>query len=245
MPGELGLVLHAPAADEVLAVGRDLDPVGAQVVGDLEREGRGHGRPARRRSAGPREGSPRARSPPREPLRVELVDAELLVAAARSSSGATSATRSSSNELDDDVLLAVPLRVEERIRTRQRHLVPHLGRAHGVGVDQDVCHGGPDRTSRLANRGGGAPEGAVADRRLRRGAGARAAQGRRDLRRARPPRARHRRHDRGLRGPRADQRDATGSRAASCSAWTSSTATRPSAPPTTARSPTPSARAGA
>ena len=43
-PGELRVVLHAPAADEVLPVGRDLDPVRPQVVGDREREGRGNDR---------------------------------------------------------------------------------------------------------------------------------------------------------------------------------------------------------
>ena len=42
-PGELGLVLHAPAPDEVLAVGRELDPVRAQVVGDA-RAGRSRAR---------------------------------------------------------------------------------------------------------------------------------------------------------------------------------------------------------
>src|SRR5205809_795860 len=37
---------------------------------------------------------------------------------------------------DDDVALAVALRVEERVRHRERNLVAHLRRADRVGVDQ-------------------------------------------------------------------------------------------------------------
>src|SRR5581483_12514850 len=33
------------------------------------------------------------------------------------------------------------LAVEKRVRNRERHLVPHLGRADGVGGDEDVGHG--------------------------------------------------------------------------------------------------------
>src|SRR5204863_208686 len=104
---------------------------------------------------------------------------------------------------DDDVAVTVPLHVEERVRHRQRDLVPHLGRADRVGVDENVCHGGLDRTSTLANRGRSPPAGAGIDRRLRPRARPRAAQGHPSLRRPRPPRQRHRRLQRHLRRPRA------------------------------------------
>ena len=42
---ELGAGLAAPAVDEVLRVGHELDPARAQVVGDGERERRRHERP--------------------------------------------------------------------------------------------------------------------------------------------------------------------------------------------------------
>jgi hypothetical protein len=43
---------------------------------------------------------------------------------------------------DDDVPRAVPLHVQERIGDAERNLVAELGRAHGVGVDEDVGHAG-------------------------------------------------------------------------------------------------------
>jgi len=41
---------------------------------------------------------------------------------------------------DIDVPFAVALDIEERIGNGQRHLVPKLGRAHGVSEDEDVGH---------------------------------------------------------------------------------------------------------
>lgn len=41
---------------------------------------------------------------------------------------------------DDDRPLAADLRVEERVRHRERHLVARLRRADRVGDDQDVRH---------------------------------------------------------------------------------------------------------
>ena len=44
----------------------------------------------------------------------------------------------------DHVPRAVPLDVEKWIRDGERDLVPELGRADGIGVDQDVRHGRED-----------------------------------------------------------------------------------------------------
>ena len=72
-----------------------------------------------------------------------------------------------------------------------------------------------------------------------------AARGRRDLRRARPSRHRHRRDESATSTSWSPGRSGTGSRARSCSASTSPTGIRPSAPRTTARWRSRSARTGA
>src|SRR5947207_1701486 len=134
---QLRLVLDAAAADEQLAVSLDLDSVGPKVVGDFQGERRGH------RSAFEPE-------PPRgaqdhleldlvaaQSLRVELVEPELLqrqhLEVRRDLVDPPQLERAR-----DDAALAVALRVEERIRDGDRHLVPHLWRAEGVCVDEDL-----------------------------------------------------------------------------------------------------------
>src|SRR3954447_19611971 len=75
-----------------------------------------------------------------EALLVELVEAELL----RRQQIELRSDGLDPVELErahDDVLLAVPLRVEECIRNRDRHLVPHLRRAKRIRIDEDVGHG--------------------------------------------------------------------------------------------------------
>ncbi len=41
---------------------------------------------------------------------------------------------------DPDLPRAVALDVDARVDHRERQLAPHLGRAHGVGEDDDVGH---------------------------------------------------------------------------------------------------------
>ena len=123
---------------------RDLDAVRAQVVCDLQRERRRHDGAldpeAPRRAQDHLELDLLAR----EALRVELVDPELLVGQSvqprRDLRQAVELERA-----QDDALLAALLRVEKRVRDRERHLVAHLGRADRVGIDENVCHGGGDR----------------------------------------------------------------------------------------------------
>ena len=73
----------------------------------------------------------------REALRVELVEPELL----QRHDLQVGRHLGDPVELEgarDHVPLPVALRVEERVRDCDRHLVPHLGRAQRIGVDQDV-----------------------------------------------------------------------------------------------------------
>ena len=58
--------------------------------------------------------------------------------------------RGHSKSVIDDVPAAVLLRVEERVAERERHLVPELGMANRVAVDEDVGHG---RDSNVDDRG--------------------------------------------------------------------------------------------
>jgi hypothetical protein len=127
-PGQLRLVLHAAAADEELAVGLDVDPVRAEVVGDLERE--------RRRNRRALEAEPPRRAENHleldlvavQALRVELVEPELLERQ-RLEVRRESVDPAQLERARDDAALAVALCIEERIWNRDRHLVPHLGRA--------------------------------------------------------------------------------------------------------------------
>ena len=59
-------------------------------------------------------------------------------------SGAASPIRSGLESADEDEATPVVLQIEQRIRDRDRHLVPQLGRAHRVGVDQDIGHRASD-----------------------------------------------------------------------------------------------------
>jgi hypothetical protein len=42
---------------------------------------------------------------------------------------------------EDRVPAAVALHVQKRVRHRDGHFVPHLGRPYGVGEDHQVTHG--------------------------------------------------------------------------------------------------------
>ena len=137
-PLQLVSALDAPPVLEEVAVGRHLDPVRAEMVGEPERE--------RRRDDGVRDPQllhgPQqdllADLPEREPRPDEVIEPELLrrvqlVQAERGQPGDL-------HRADLDVPGAVLLDVQERVRNPDRHLVPHLRRAERVGVDQHVGH---------------------------------------------------------------------------------------------------------
>ena len=137
--GELVLGLHASAFVEEALIGRELDPLRAQVVGLTEREGirshRGletelpHGVQVQLALDLVRV----------EPALQQLVDADVLV---REHVEPRAELRDAARleRADDDGTLAAGLRVEERIGHGERHLVAQLGRADGVGDDQHIGH---------------------------------------------------------------------------------------------------------
>jgi hypothetical protein len=109
------------------------------VVGELEREGRRH------------RGVQDAELPARACVQLEeqlverqaalreLVVPEVLVGD-RLDLGCRLGDPSGFETADDDDAPPGVLQVKEGIRDRDRHLMAQLGRAHRVGVDQDVCH---------------------------------------------------------------------------------------------------------
>ena len=73
-------------------------------------------------------------------LREELVGSELLERHDLELRGLLAYPRDLERVQDGGAPVAL-LGVEERVRNRDRHLVPKLGRADRVAVDQDVGHG--------------------------------------------------------------------------------------------------------
>ena len=137
-PVELRVRLDAAAVVEEVVVDRELDAVGAQLVGEPERE---------------RLGDDRAR----DPERLHRAEDDLLAhlgigeAGAEEVVGAVLLRRMQFEEVqlgeardlhraDRDVLHVVLLRVEERIGNPDRDFVAKLGRAIRVCVHQDVWH---------------------------------------------------------------------------------------------------------
>ena len=137
--GELRLRLHAAAVVEELAVDGQLDAVGAQLVGEPERE--------RLRDDGLRDAERRDRAQ-RDlvpdlgiglTLGDQVVEPVLLARVQLEQSERREAR--DLHRADRDVLDPVLLDVEERVRDAERHLVPKLGRTKGVSVHEDVWHG--------------------------------------------------------------------------------------------------------
>ena len=139
MPASSASVFTRRRSSKNVAVGGQLDALGAQPVGEPERERRR----ARRRSSTPRLLTARTAissriSPVREPAAISSSDAELLE---RVQLVAGRAPRAAAISIEPTRRAdAVPLDVEERIGDAERHLVAQLGRADRVGVDQDVGH---------------------------------------------------------------------------------------------------------
>ena len=96
------------------------------MVGELEREGRGHGGLVDLEATRRPENELELDVFPREPGRVQLVETEVLdrhhVELRRHLDDPVDLERAG-----HDVAPAVPFRVQERVRHRDRHLVPHLG----------------------------------------------------------------------------------------------------------------------
>ena len=131
--------LAAAPVLEQLAVDADLDPVRAEMVGELEREARRHDRVA----------DSELRARPRVHLELDerrghaageqLVEPERLRRERLELRRGGGDTRNL-ERADDHDAAAAPLRVEERVGHGDRHLVAHLRRAHRVGEDEDVAH---------------------------------------------------------------------------------------------------------
>ena len=119
-----------------------LDPVRSQRICDVEREGPGDDRL----------GDTQLAAGPGDDLVADLVlvapaSHQLVEAVVLAGMHLETRQRAEPRELQrvrDHVPRAVPLEVEEGIRDGERDLVPELGRANGIGVDQDVRHGRED-----------------------------------------------------------------------------------------------------
>ena len=127
-PRELGLGLGAPAVVEELLVDVELDPVGAEAVGEPDGEVR------RARSRASARGSPTARSASCAsssrrsiPDCHQLVEAELLGHVDVEEPELAEA--GGLHRADEDVPAAVLLGVEERIGHAERHRMPHVRRS--------------------------------------------------------------------------------------------------------------------
>ena len=137
-PVQLSRGLDPATQVEQLALRLHLDLVGAQVVGQLERKvARRHRLLDPEAPAGAQDQLARELVVP-EPLRDQLVEPELLQGHRLEPVDLPHA--GNLERADERPPRAVSLRVDERVRHRHRHLVPELGRANGVPVDQDVGH---------------------------------------------------------------------------------------------------------
>jgi hypothetical protein len=136
---QLGIGLAAPALDEQLVVGRELDALGAQAIGHCERKvGWHHGRgdPELPHGADVELAIDRL---PGQSLGDELVAAELLT------EQALELRRLPGDAVDlehvgEDRPAAVGLQVEEGVADPERHLVAHLGGAQRVADDEQRGH---------------------------------------------------------------------------------------------------------
>src|SRR5262249_49038875 len=157
------LALHTTSPVEELALGRELDAVGAQVLREHERE---RVRNDRVRDADALDASERQfeRDLPVAETRIEQrVEAE----PERRGQHGVDAGLLEARPLevrDDDVAAAVELRVEERVAEGERHLVAKLGMANRVAVDQDVCHAEDSNERRSSRVGARTPAASSASR---------------------------------------------------------------------------------
>ena len=123
--GQLGVGLAAPALDEELVVGRQLDALGAQAIGHREREvGRHHGRgdPELPHGADVQLAIDRL---PGQPLGDELVAPELLAEQALEL-GRVAGDAVDLEHVGEHRPAAIGLEVEKRVADPERHLVAHL-----------------------------------------------------------------------------------------------------------------------
>ena len=137
--GQLRVGLAAPALDEELVVGGQLDALGPQAIGHREREvGRHHGRgdPQLARGA---EVELAVDLLVRQALGDELVATELLAEQALEL-GRLLGDAVDLEHVGEDRPAAVGLEVEERVADPERDLVAQLGRAQRVAADEDRGH---------------------------------------------------------------------------------------------------------
>jgi hypothetical protein len=136
--GQLPLRLGAPPGVEELPVGGQLDTLGTQPVREQDREARRHDR------ASDSERMHRAHRQlveelaGREPALPELVEPEVLERVQLEFAEALE--QRNLHRVDHHVPRAAAFDVEERVDDCVRHLVTQLGRADGVGEDDDVAH---------------------------------------------------------------------------------------------------------
>ena len=137
--GQFGVRLHAPAIVEERAVDRQFHALGAQTVGEPQGKGLGDNgaRDPERLDGSNRHLLPHRRV--REASRAHQLVRPVLLGRVQF----MEAQRREARDLhrpDRDVLDPVLLGIEEGVGDPDRHLVPELGRAVGVGIHEDVRH---------------------------------------------------------------------------------------------------------
>jgi hypothetical protein len=146
--GQLGIGLAAPALDEEVVVGRQLNALGAQAIGRCEREvGRHHGRgdPEPFDGADVQLAVDRL---PGQPRGDELVAPELLTEQALEL-GRIARDAVDLEHVGQHHPAAIGLEVEKRVADPERHLVAHLRGAQRVADDE---HGGHQASLPISER---------------------------------------------------------------------------------------------
>ena len=138
-PGELGPGLRPAAVVEEGLVDAQLDSVRAQVVGLTERELVRHDRLRHAELAADPDEDLEQGLLGGLALGVQLVEPEVLQWM-RDETRRGRLDPADLHRMGRDVPRSADLEVVERVRDRQRHLVPELGRANRVGDDDDVRH---------------------------------------------------------------------------------------------------------
>jgi len=136
---QLSLVLYSPPGCELCVIGREPEAGGTQAIGKLERELGGYGDTLEAEPAAGANLDLEFGFVTIQASGDELVPAELLERV-HGQPGVDVADASGLHRGDDDMAVTIELGEEKRVGDDEGNLVPHLGRAQGVAVDQDIGH---------------------------------------------------------------------------------------------------------